>query len=114
MPPSCESRVSNRRRPARKLSVAGRSEGQSSRSDQPVDAPKPEETQVQATEPVVEAPAPEQVVEAQVVETPAPTEAVAATEKPKRAPRKKAEPKADLEPTVDPESDAAEPKDGDA
>src|SRR5579871_2482128 len=103
-----------------------------------VEAAQTEETQVQSTEPVVETPAPEQVVEtpavveaageAPVTEAAAPeaaaeekpkraprkkaepaADAAPAEEKPKRAPRKKAEPKADAEPAAD-----AEPKDGDA
>ena len=119
--------------------------GRGPRRDAPVEQPKVEETQVQATEPVVETPAPEQVVETPVVETAAPeapvtevaansgevstepTAVAAAEEKPKRAPRKKAEPKADpkdggevsTEPgrpsAAPPTTDAAsEPKDGDA
>jgi len=88
--------------------------GRGPRRDQPVEQPRTEETPV--TDPVVETPAPEQVVETPAVEAveAAPvTEASApeapAEEKPKRAPRKKAEPKAEAEPTPD-----AESKDGDA
>ncbi len=75
--------------------------GRGPRRDQPVEQPRVEETQAQATEPVVETPAPEAVVETpavEMVEAPV-TEAAApeapAEEKPKRAPRKKAEPAAE-------------------
>jgi small subunit ribosomal protein S3 len=92
--------------------------GRGPRRDQPTEAPKVDETQVQATEPVVETPAPEAVVETpEVVEAPA-VETPAAEEKPKpkRAPRKKAEPKAkaDAEPAADEWSKDEAPKDGDA
>jgi small subunit ribosomal protein S3 len=113
--------------------------GRGPRRDQQSEQPRTDETQVSATEPVVETPTPEHVVEAQVVETPkveaveAPvTEAPAeekpkraprkpaapkadGEEKPKRAPRKKAEPAADAQPAADAEPQAdAEQKDGDA
>ena len=92
---------------------AGAGGGRGPRRDQQTEAPKVEETQVQATEPVVETPAAEAVVEAPaVVDAPA-VETPAAEEKPKpkRAPRKKAEPKpeADAKPATD-----VAPKDGDA
>jgi small subunit ribosomal protein S3 len=97
--------------------------GRGPRPDQQTEQPKVEETQVQATEPVVEA-SPEAVVEAPavteapVVETPAAEE----KPKPKRAPRKKAEPKAETEaePTAtdtdtEPKAEAdTEPQEGDA
>ncbi len=88
---------------------AGSGGGRPPRRDQQVEAPKPEETQIQPIEQAVETPAPEAVVEtpaiveAPVVETPA------AEEKPKRAPRKKAEPEAATEPAADEAS-----KDGDS
>jgi small subunit ribosomal protein S3 len=92
--------------------------GRGPRRDQQTEAPKVAETQVHATEPVVETPAPEAVVETpEVVEAPA-VETPAAEEKPKpkRAPRKKAEPKAkaDAEPAADESSKDEAPKDGDA
>jgi small subunit ribosomal protein S3 len=89
--------------------------GRSPRRDQQVDAPKPEETQVQPAEQVAETPAPEAVVEAPVTEAVAPEAPATEKPKPKRAPRKKAEPKADAEPKAkaEPTPDEA-PKDGDA
>jgi len=113
--------------------------GRGPRRDDRAEQPRTDETQVQATEPVVETPAPEQVVETpavvETVEAPV-TEAAApeapAEEKPKRAPRKKAEPTVEagteekpkraprkkVEP-AEPATDAgpaadAEPTDGDA
>jgi small subunit ribosomal protein S3 len=100
---------------------AGAGGGRGPRRDQQTEAPKVDETQVQATEPVVETPAVEAVVdtpavvEAPVVETPAAKAPAEEKPKPKRAPRKKAEPKAKAEPAPDaePATDEAS-KDGDA
>jgi small subunit ribosomal protein S3 len=113
--------------------AGGAGGGRGPRRDQPVEQPRADETQVQATEPVVETPAPEQIVETPVVEavetptTEAPAVEAPVEETPKRAPRKKAEPKAEAEaeekpkraprkkaePTAD-APETAEPKDGDA
>jgi small subunit ribosomal protein S3 len=111
--------------------------GRPPRRDQPVEQPRPEQTETSPTEAVVETPAPEQVVEApavEAVETPmteVPAPEAPVEEKPKRAPRKKAEPEAEVEPTAVAEEkpkraprkkaepkaetdEAAKPKDGDA
>jgi small subunit ribosomal protein S3 len=109
--------------------AGGAGGGRGPRRDDRAQQPRTDETQVQPTEPVVETPAPEQVVETpavEAVETPVTDAAAPETpveEKPKRAPRKKAEPKADAEPATEaaaePKDDAAltddtAPKDGDA
>jgi small subunit ribosomal protein S3 len=93
----------------------GQGGGRGPRRDQQTEQPKVDETQVQATDAVVETPAPEAVAEAPaVVEAPAvetPAAEAPAEAKPKRAPRRKAEPKAEAD--ADPAAEA-EPKDGDA
>ncbi len=94
---------------ARPAGGTGSGGGRGPRRDQQNEQPKVEETQVQATDPVVETPVPEAVVEAPAVTEAPAVETPAAEEKPKRAPRKKATPKADSEAEPKAEADA-EPK----